>query len=917
MKDISTTYYTQKKKDILKWFTQDKKTYIERLEYELVVIHEMWFDDYFLIVADYINWSRGQEIPVGPGRGSVAGSLMAYLSGITDIDPILYDLLFERFLNPARISMPDIDTDFADNGRDRVVAYCREKYGDDRVAQICTFGTFAARAAVKDVWRVLWIPFSEMNEFAKTIPEKLWTKLSVALENSLEFKQAYNSWEYIETNNSWEKTWKKIKYKEIIDNALKIEWNVRQLWVHACAVIISPEPINNFTALQRPPKDQNSTVTQYSAYPLEDLGLLKMDFLWLKNLTTIKRACKIIENNKDIQIDMMNINMEDKKVFDIFANWDTTWVFQFESDGMRKYLRDLKPNCFEDIIAMVSLYRPWPMQYIPTYINRKHWKESVSFPHESLEDILSATHWIAIYQEQIMKMVQVFAWFSLWEADILRRAIWKKNLKVILNQKKIFIEAAKLQGHREDLSKHIFEDIIEPFAGYGFNRSHAACYAYIAYQNAFLKAYYLGEFLTSMMVWDEENIDRVSLEVEEAKSKDISVLPPSINESLKHFTYIDKKNIRFWLKAIKGLWDWAIEKIISERQKLLAKKFESLEQFIKICWKEVINKKSLESLIASWSMDCLGQRWEMYESIDEIIKFSKASEKKSGTNQIWIFDNSDIFEETLNLKKGYDMSFEEKLLNEKEILGFWVSGHPLDWLGSYCRKRSTNTKKLKLSMDELLELDKKSWETFSWKPKQELTRAIGIIVDLRKINTKGWKTMIFLKCEWFDYDFEVVIFPKDVPEYFSQLKQWKIAVVEWYLNINFEYSRKSIHLKSMKISTISEIREQADDMWLYDKKLNSQSKKHMKSWISEEEVDNSTGNEAEKIEEESEEDKHYIIDIPAEANKQDMFELKDFLETKKWGRIKVFINFKWQLIDTKVEVLNLNEIDDWARNKWM
>ncbi|RKW21233.1 DNA polymerase III subunit alpha, partial [Candidatus Gracilibacteria bacterium] len=357
LKALSLTYYSDEKKEILKSFSEDIQNKIERLEYELVVVHEMGFDAYFLIVADYINWARNNGIPVGPGRGSAAGSLMAYLSGITDINPLPYKLLFERFLNPARVSMPDIDTDFADTGRDKVVEYCRNKYGADHVAQICTFGTFAARAAVKDVGRVMGIPFAEMNNLAKLIPEKPGTKLRGALEDSIEFKEAY------ETNP---------KYKEIIDNALKIEGNVRQIGVHACAVIIAPKPMTNFTALQHPPKDAESIVTQYSAYPLEDLGLLKMDFLGLRNLTIIKRAQEIIKNNKGVDVDILKIDLNERQVLDIFCAGDTTGVFQFESDGMRKYLKDLSPDNFEDLIAMVSLYRPGPLAYIPTYVDVKH-----------------------------------------------------------------------------------------------------------------------------------------------------------------------------------------------------------------------------------------------------------------------------------------------------------------------------------------------------------------------------------------------------------------------------------------------------------------------------------------------------------------------------------------------------------------
>jgi len=453
LKDLSLTYYTDKKKEILQTLTKNQQDIIERLEYELVVIHEMGFDWYFLIVADYINWARDNNIPVGPGRWSAAWSLMAYLTWITDLNPLEYDLLFERFLNPARVSMPDIDTDFSDKERDEVVKYCARKYWRDKVVNICTFGTFAARAAVKDVWRVYWVPFSEMNELAKLIPEKPWTKLKQALEDSIEFKEAYD------TNPL---------YKKIIDNALKIEGNVRQLWVHACAVIIAPESMLNYTALQHPPKDPEVVVTQYSAYPLEDLGLLKMDFLGLRNLTIIKRTQQIIENNKGKKVDVLNMDMNDPKVLEVFALWDTSWVFQFESDWMRKYLKDLKPNKFDDLIAMVSLYRPGPLAYIPTYIDRKYWREEIKYMtddlreimtnawyseeeiekqkqmlEEDLKKILDVTYWIAVYQEQLMFIVQYMAWFSLWEADLLRRWVWKKKIEIIEKLKKEFIERWK------------------------------------------------------------------------------------------------------------------------------------------------------------------------------------------------------------------------------------------------------------------------------------------------------------------------------------------------------------------------------------------------------------------------------------------------------------------------------------------
>lgn len=924
LKELSITYYTDKKKQIINSLNEEQKNYIDRLEYELVVINEMWFNWYFLIVADYIYWARKNNIPVWPWRWSAAWSLMAYLSWITDLNPLEYNLLFERFLNPARVSMPDIDTDFADDERDKVVEYCRNKYWNWHVAQICTFWTFAARAAVKDVWRVFWIPFTEMNELVKLIPEKAWTKLKQALEESPDFLQMYNSNE---------------KYKEIIDNALKIEWNVRQLWVHACAVIIAPEPMIKFTALWHPPKDSETIVTQYSAYPLEDLGLLKMDFLWLRNLSIIKRALRIIKNNSWDEFDILKLNMTDQKVFKIFANWDTTWVFQFESDWMRKYLSDLKPNCFEDIIVMVSLYRPWPIQYIPTYINRKHWKEKVEYAHPSLEKILSPTQWIAVYQEQIMEMVQAFAGFSLWEADILRRAIWKKKITLLMEQKKKFIDAASLLWHPEDLSKHIFEDVIEPFAWYWFNKSHAACYAFIAYQTAFLKAYYQTEFLTSIMVSDEDNMERIVMEVEECEKKWISILPPSVWQSLKHFTFIDKKNIRFWLKAIKWIWDWPINKIIETRERLWWK-FENLEQFIEECGKEVINKKSLEALILSWAMDEFWNRKQMFENIPELIRFCRKDENKKETSQIWLFDNSEVFKEKLELSKSEEFSFEEKLIWEKSMIGFYISGHPLDWLKKYCTKRSNNTKYLKLSIDELKEINEKK------KIKEETVQTVWIITDFRKIYTKNWKQMIFIKCEWFDFDFEVVVFAKEIEKYKNKIELDKIIIVSWILSINFEYWRKSINARDIKVVSITTLRKQADDLWLFDNSKRQKQKIEKpafdipknnitenkeeddieeKDEVCEEGCEILPENFEEILDEKIEENKiekdekiseKYLINIPSIAKKEDLHELKSFLQKEKPWFIKIFLNLNNTEIDTKIQIENLENLKKWIEQKW-
>ncbi len=874
---------------------------------------------------------------------------MALLSGITDIDPLPFGLIFERFLNPARISMPDIDTDFSDDARDRVIEYCREKYGADHVAQICTFGTFAARAAVKDVGRVYGVSFAEMNSLAKLIPEKPGTKLKDALEESLEFKQTYDSGYFPVWN-------KRVAHKEIIDNALKIEWNVRQIGVHACAVIIAPEPMTRFTALAHPPKDNEAIITQYSAYPLEDLWLLKMDFLGLRNLTIIRRTLQIIKNNKDVDIDILSLPLDDSGAYKVFAAADTTWVFQFESDGMRKYLKDLGPTQFEDLIAMVSLYRPGPLQYIPTFIDRKHGREKVEYPHESLKEILQVTEGIAVYQEQIMKMVQVFAGFSLGAADILRRAIGKKKIEVLMTQKKIFIDAAKGLGHDEELAKHVFEDIIEPFAGYGFNKSHAACYALIAYQTAYLKAHYPSEFLTSLMVSDEENMERIAMEVAECEAKDISVLPPSINESLKHFTYIDDTHIRFGLLAIKWLGDGPIEKIIEAREQIKGDKkhFSDINEFITLCGKEVINKKSLESLIKAGAMDDLGERKAMFEAIPEMIKYMKSQEQKTQSSQIGIFDNSESYDESLVLPEVGSFSIEERLVGEQEMIGFFVSGHPLDGLGRYCMRRSQNTKKLKMSFEDLSELpeyqkeeepgvdnkevmkdakdDPKEKKSPAPKREQEMVSSVWLITDIRKIITKKWTPMLFLKCDGFDYDFEVVIFPKDVEKYEEKIDLNKIIIVNGALNINMEYKRKSIQTRDLKAVSITMVQDQAKDLGLFnDKKryvnvaLNTQveepktinaTKEPMQE--SSQQVDNDidkkiSDNKTEKSDKIRE---RYVVSIPKIANKQDLQDLKEFLLLQTAWPTNIFIDLAGQEISTKIAIADTQILQRWEQEKW-
>ncbi|MEK7146351.1 MAG: DNA polymerase III subunit alpha, partial [Patescibacteria group bacterium] len=491
-----------------------------RLNFELETIKGMGFSTYFLIVHDFVKYAKEKNIVVGPGRGSAAGSIIAYCLDITDLDPLKYGLLFERFLNPERVSMPDIDIDFADTRRDEVLAYVTEKYGEDHVAQILTFGTLAPKAAIRDAGRALGFSYADVDRIAKSVPPAILGKyapLKESIQNDPDLSSLYKE---------------DAGAKEVLDTAVKLEGTIRQVGTHACAVIISRDPLVEHTALQKAAGAKEGIVTQYSMKPCEDLGLLKMDFLGLKNLTILETTIGILERtHPDVKIDLADLPMDDKKTFELLQRGDTTGVFQLESAGMKRYLRELKPTDFGDIIAMVSLYRPGPMQFISDYIAGKHKKKKVEFLHESLRDVLAETFGIAIYQEQILEIAKLFAGFTLGEADLLRRAIGKKIASELTAQREKFIEGAIKEGQDRKLAIKIFDDVIEPFAGYGFNKSHAACYALIAYQTAYLKAHFPAEFMAALLTSDADNTDRVVIEIQECRHMNIEVLPPDVNES--------------------------------------------------------------------------------------------------------------------------------------------------------------------------------------------------------------------------------------------------------------------------------------------------------------------------------------------------------------------------------------------------
>ena len=701
-------------------YPSPNKIVLDRLKYELGVIEKTKFADYFLIVADFVNWAKDHGIVVGPGRGSAAGSIISYILNITDIDPLKYDLLFERFLNPERISMPDIDLDFADNRRDEVLAYVRQKYGEDKVAQIITFGTMAARAAVRDAGRAMNLPYSFCDKISKLIPFNF--KLEEAVKNVKELNDLYQ---------------KDADAKKIIDAAKKLEGVARHASVHACGVVISKEPLINFAPLQRAPQNPDIVITQFEMHAIEDLGLLKMDFLGLKNLTIIEETIRLIKEIKGEEINISQIPLDDKKTFELLQKAETISVFQLESDGMRRYLKELKPTEFEDIIAMVSLYRPGPMELIPQYVKRKHGREKISYLHPKLEKILKNTYGIGIYQEQMMEIARDLAGFTLPEADILRKAIGKKIKKLLDSQKEKLIEGMKKNGIAQKTAEEIWE-LFPPFAKYGFNRSHAACYAMIGYQTAYLKAHYPIEFVTSLFNAEKGDVERIAFLIEEAKKLNIKVLAPDINKSFVDFVP-EENNIRFGLLAIKNVGAAIVEAIINEKMK--AGPFKDFADFLNRVLHKDLNKKSLESMIKAGVFDNFNvERGMLLANIENILAFSQSLKKSRFSSQDNLF-GSDFVNGHLKLNPSPPASNKEKLLWEKELVGLYISDHPLNQhLETLKSKNVAAIEKVKNEKNE------------------GLYRIAGVITKIQKVLTKNGQPMIFAKLEDLNDSMEVIVF---------------------------------------------------------------------------------------------------------------------------------------------------------------
>ena len=703
---------------------------LERTDYELGVIDRMGFNGYFLIVQDFINWGKDRGIIFGPGRGSAAGSIVSYAVRITELDPLKYDLLFERFLNPDRISMPDVDIDIQDTRRDEVIQYCTEKYGTERVANIVTFGKMAARAAVRDVARVLQVPYADSDRLAKLIPPPVQGRhipLSVSVKEDADLRHEY------ETNPT---------VKEVLDYAIQLEGTIRSHGVHAAGVVIAPDDIVKFAPVEMSQK--GVVATQYPMGPVEELGLLKMDFLGLSNLTTINNALRIIKKVFKTDINLQEIPLDDDKTFALLQKGDTTGVFQLESAGMKRYLRELKPTVFDDIIAMVALYRPGPMQFIDSFIKRKHGEEEIRYMHGKMEGALQSTYGVLVYQEQVMQISKDLSGFTGGEADTLRKAIGKKNVEMMNKMKTRFIEGAAEQSGANPKEMEIFWKQLEDFAAYCFNKSHAACYGLIAYWTAYLKAHFPEAFMAALMTSDQGDLERLAIEMNECKHMGIKVLSPDVNESFVEFAVVpDKKEIRFGMAAIKGVGTAAVEEILRARGD---GKFATVEDFAKRVSTSRVNKKAWESLIKTGAFDALADRSDLLFNLETIQAFASKLQKEALSGQTDLFGglgtSSAIQQPSIAMVKAPVKHIDkERLTWERELLGLYISAHPLDNYDAYFNEQTVPMSDLTTDIDG------------------KAVTVGGLISAVRSIVTKSGSKMAFVKIEDKASETEIIVFP--------------------------------------------------------------------------------------------------------------------------------------------------------------
>ena len=757
------------------------KEILERAEFEMNVINQMGYVDYFLIVWDYIHYAKTHNIPVGPGRGSGAGSIVAYAIEITDIDPIKYGLIFERFLNPERISMPDFDVDFCYEKRDQVIDYVCRKYGHDHVSQIITFGTMSARMVIRDVGRVLDVPYAETDKIAKMVPNELHITIKKAMEQNRELRDLY------EQNSDM---------KKMLDIAMALEGMPRQASTHACGIVITKDPVVDYVPLYR---RDDIISTQYIMTTLEELGLLKMDFLGLRTLTVIQDTIELVKANRGIDVEF-DKDMKDSKVYKLWQDGNSVGIFQFESQGMTNFMKELKPDCLEDIIAGVSLYRPGPMDQIPRYIANKKDPEHAVYTHPALKPILEVTYGCMVYQEQVMQIVRDLAGYSLGRADLVRRAMGKKKLDVMAKEREnfihgqvdengnIIIKGCVRNGIDEKSANKIFDEMAE-FAKYAFNKSHAACYAVVAYRTAYLKAYYPVEFMAAMLNSFLGNLDKIPAYTEECKRLNIQILKPDINKSYTKFT-VDGDKIRFGLGSIKNVGTSAVDEIVAERDR--NGQFKDFTDFCERIQETNVNKKCIESLIKAGAFDEFNEtRRTLMESFESILDTITSSNKKELEGQVNMFDlgGSDSKEMKYTFKEFPEYSRKELLFMEKEMLGLYISGHPLDNIRHQIEMQ-TNINSFQ--MRQMENTDEIGEEIRQEIKDGQMVKYAGIITKIKKKYTKNNKLMAFLTVEDLYGPTEIILFESAYQNCANVLMEDNIVLVNGRLSVREDEETKIV-----------------------------------------------------------------------------------------------------------------------------
>ncbi|MEM7194399.1 MAG: DNA polymerase III subunit alpha [Pseudomonadota bacterium] len=779
------------------------QSYLDRLETELNVVSQMGFPGYFLIVADFIRWARNNDIPVGPGRGSGAGSLVAWATGITELDPLEYGLLFERFLNPERVSLPDFDIDFCVDGRDRVIEYVAERYGRDQVAQIITFGTMAAKAVVRDVGRVMSLPYGFVDQIAKMIPFEIGMTLQKALDQEEPLRDRYQS---------------DADIQELIDMALQLEGIARNVGKHAGGVVIAPRALTEYTPLYAD-SHLNQAITQLDKDDLESIGLVKFDFLGLRTLTILDMAVKMVNSQKhrvgDSPLDLDSVPLDDEKTFELIQAGKTTAIFQLESRGMKELIVRLRPDAFEDLVALVALFRPGPLQsgMVDDFINRKHGREQVKYPHPDVEPLLKPTYGVILYQEQVMQIAQVLAGFTLGGADLLRRAMGKKKPEEMAKQRELFAEGAANRGVDVETAEYIF-DLMEKFAGYGFNKSHSAAYALVSYHTAWLKTHYPAAFMAATMSTDLSNTDNVVSLLADSSDMGLEVLPPDINTCEYRFKPVDDSCILYGLGAIRGVGEGVIENIVEERER--NGNFSSLFEFCSRLDTRRVNKRVLEALIRSGAMDHLGNhRAELMHNVSAALQAAGKQQQDREAGQFDLFGSVDAPDVTQINKSVPEWSKEQRLIAEKETLGLYLTGHPYDRfqteLGAFVDKGF-----------DTMDLTKPRGGVFA-----------GLVISMRVINTRRGK-MAFVVLDNSRRRIEVSLYSEKYNQYSDILQKDSVLVAQGEFSAD-EYTG-GIQLRAESVYDIKTLRNRflrRITLMLCEDEMNSQFMLRLKTVLQE------------------------------------------------------------------------------------